>query len=161
MSKGLSWNTHITNITASANRTLGCVKRNVQTKNKDIRTPAYNSLMRPQVENGSTVWSPYTKEKDKIEKVQRRAARWVSNDYSTYNSVTEVMSNLGWRSLENRFYDARLGMFIKLSHVMRKPVFWLCEQQRRRSACTCLFVSYLVANPEDKFSRDGAQMFTA
>ena len=60
-SKDLSWNTHINNITASANRTLGFVKRNVQTKNKDIRTQAYNSLVRPQVEYGSAVWSPYTK----------------------------------------------------------------------------------------------------
>ena len=67
ISKDLSWNTHINNITASANRTLGFVKRNVQTKNKDIRTLAYNSLVRPQVEYGSAVWSPYTKEnKDKL-----------------------------------------------------------------------------------------------
>ena len=109
ISKDLGWNTHINNITASANRTLGFVKRNVQTKNRDIRTLAYNSLVRTQVEYRSAVWSPYTKEnKDKIEMVQRRAARWVSNDYSTYSSVTEMMSNLGLRSLENRRYDARL-----------------------------------------------------
>ena len=25
--------------------------------------------------------------------------------------------------------------FLKLSHVMRKPVYAICEQQRRRSAC--------------------------
>ena len=67
ISKDLSWNTHINNITASANRTLGFVKRNVQTKNKDIRTLAYNSLVHPQAEYWSAVWSPYTKEnKDKI-----------------------------------------------------------------------------------------------
>ena len=52
--------------------------------------------------------------KEKIEMVQRRAARWVSNDYSTYSSVTEMMSNLGWRSLENRRYDALLLMFYKI-----------------------------------------------
>ena len=50
--RDLSWNTHINNIAASANRTLGFVKRNVQTKNKDIRTLASNSLVRPQVEYG-------------------------------------------------------------------------------------------------------------
>ena len=95
ISKDLRWNTHINNITASVNRILGFVKQNVQTKNKDIRTLAYNSLVRPQVECGSAVWSPYTKEnKDKM--VQRRAARWVSNDYSSYSSVTEMMSSLGW-----------------------------------------------------------------
>ncbi|MCG7865188.1 MAG: hypothetical protein JAY74_02330 [Candidatus Thiodiazotropha taylori] len=117
ISKDLSWNKHINNIVASANRTLGFVKRNIQTKNKEIRTLAYNSLVRPQVEYGSAVWSPYTKEnKDKIEMVQRRAARWVSNDYYTYSSVTEMIGNLGWRSLENRRYDARLIMFHKIVH---------------------------------------------
>ena len=113
ISKDLSWNTHINNITTSATRTLGFVKRNVQTKSKDIRTLAYDSLVRPQVEYESAVRSPYTKEnKDKIEMVQRRAARWVSDDYSS--SFTEMMSNLGWRSLENRGYDARLLMFNKI-----------------------------------------------
>ena len=51
---------------------------------------------------------------DNIEMVQRRAARWVSDDYCTYSSVTEMMSNLGWRSLENRRYDAHLLMFYKI-----------------------------------------------
>ena len=96
ISKDLSLNTHISNITTSANRTLGFVRRNVLTKNKDIKTMAYNSLVRPQLKYASAVWSPYTKEnKIKIEKVQRRAARWVSNDYSTYSSVTDMLSNLG------------------------------------------------------------------
>ena len=113
--KDLSWNTHISNITTSANRTLGFVKRNVLTKNKDIKTMAYTSLVRPQLEYASAVWSLYTKEnKSKIEKVQRRAARWVSNEYSTYSSVTDMLSNLGWRSLENRRTDARLTMFYKI-----------------------------------------------
>ena len=81
--KDLSWNTHINNITSTANKTLGFLKRNVVTKNKDIKTMAYNSLVRPQVEYASVVWSPYTKDNiNKIEKVQRRAARWVTNDYS-------------------------------------------------------------------------------
>ena len=93
ISKDLSWNTHINN-TSTANKTLGFVKRNVVTKNKDIKTRAYNSLVRPQVEYASAVWSPYTKENiNKIEKVQR-AARWVSNDYSSCSSVTVMLSNL-------------------------------------------------------------------
>ena len=40
----LSWNSHISKITSTANRTLGFVKRNVKTKNKEIKTLAlYNS----------------------------------------------------------------------------------------------------------------------
>ena len=82
ISRDLSWNTRINNITASANRILGFVKRNVQAKNKDIRTLAYNSLVRPQVEYGSAVWSPYTKEnKDKnwngSKKDSQMGVRWL------------------------------------------------------------------------------------
>ena len=53
--KDLNWNTHINYITSTANKTLGFVKRNVVTKNKDIKTMAYNSLVRPQVEYASAV----------------------------------------------------------------------------------------------------------
>ena len=50
ISKDMCWNTHINNNTSTANETLGFVKRNVITKNKDIKTKAYNSLVRLQVE---------------------------------------------------------------------------------------------------------------
>ena len=68
------------------------------------------TLVRPQIEHWSTVWSPYTKEnKIKLERFAEGQPDWVSNDYSTCNSVTD----LGWRSLENRRYDACLAMFYK------------------------------------------------
>ena len=73
ISKDLSWNTHINNITSTANKTLSFVKRNVVTKNKDIKTMAYNSLVRPQVEYASAVWSPYTKEN--INKIEKRTKK--------------------------------------------------------------------------------------
>ena len=48
--------------------------------------------------------------------VQRRAARWVSNQYSSYDSVTAMLSNLGWCTLEYRRYDSRLAMFNKIQY---------------------------------------------
>ena len=53
-----------------------------------------------------------------------------------------------------------------LSRVLKKCVYAICEQQRRRAACastslcSCAgwFVSYLVATPEDGFSRDEANL---
>ena len=47
ISKDLSWNTHISNITTCANKTLGFVKRNIVTKNEEIKTMAYNTLVPP------------------------------------------------------------------------------------------------------------------
>ena len=76
ISRDLIWNTHIQNVTVKANRTLGFIRRNIRTKHKDIRDTAYNTFVRPQVEYASPVWGPYTQANiNKIEKVQRRAAR--------------------------------------------------------------------------------------
>ena len=97
--------------------TLGFVKRNVKTSNVKVKEMAYKTLVRPQVEYASPVWSPHTKENiDKIEMTQRRAARWVKNKFSTYDSVTDMLSELGWRSLECRRIDARMIMFYKIVH---------------------------------------------
>ena len=113
----LCWNTHINQITSKANRTLGFVKRNVRTTNQSVKELAYKTLVRPRVEYVSTVWSPYIKQNiQKIEMVQRSAARWVSNSYSTYDSVSAMLSNFGWRSLEYRRNDSRLAMFYKIQY---------------------------------------------
>ena len=116
ISEDLVWNNHIQEITGKANRTLGFVKRNVKTRNEAVKELAYKTLVRPQVEYASSVWSPHTdkNKKIKIEMIQRRAARWVKNNYSTYDSVTNMLDDLGWRSLENRRIDARLVMFYKI-----------------------------------------------
>ena len=54
-------------------------------------------------EYASPVWNPYTQTNiNKIETVQRRAACWVTLDYSSYSSVTQMINTLGWRSLEQR-----------------------------------------------------------
>lgn len=48
--------------------------------------------------------------------VQRRAARWTLNNFSPYASVTNMLTTLGWRSLEDRRTDARLCLFYKVVH---------------------------------------------
>ena len=113
----LSWNKHINQVTATASQTLNFIKRNIPIKHPRIREFAFKTLVRPQLEYSSSVWSPHTQHNiNKIEMVQRRAARWVTNDYSYHNSVTHMLDKLGWRSLENRRYDSRLLMFYKIVH---------------------------------------------
>ena len=53
-----SWSTHIDNITRSTNQTLGFLKRNIRVHNKDLKSIAYKTLVRPKLDYASTVWSP-------------------------------------------------------------------------------------------------------
>ena len=109
----LNWNQHIQNVTTKTNWTYSFKRRNIQTKHKGICQAAFNTIVRPRVEYASPVWSPYTQTNiNKVEAVQRRAARWVTNDYSSCSSVTQMINTLGWRSL-----DARLIMLYKIVHV--------------------------------------------
>ena len=109
ISNNLSFNNHIQNTTTSASRSLGFLKRNIWSQNPALREMAYKTLVRPLVEYSSSIWSPYTKTNvDKCEMIQRMAARWTSNNYSPYASVTELLQSLGWRSLEQRRSDSRL-----------------------------------------------------
>jgi len=53
---------------------------------------------------------------DKIDMVQRRAARYVSNRKRNTSSVGDMLQHLEWRNLEDRRRDARLVMMYKISH---------------------------------------------
>lgn len=69
------------------------------------------------MEYASTVWDPYTKQnRDRVEMVQRRAARYVLNNYDRSASVTEMLKQLDWDTLELRRKKARLTMLYKMRH---------------------------------------------
>ena len=60
---------------------------------------------------------PYSQTyQNKIEMVQRRAARYVCNNYNREASVTTTIKHLHWRSLQQRRTDIRLVMFYKTLH---------------------------------------------
>ena len=109
ISSNIKWNTHVDRIAANASQSLGFIKRNVKTNSPKIREMAYQSLVRPQLEYASAVWDPHTDElTDKVEMVQRRAARWTLHDYARTTSVTLLLSQLNWQTLEERRSVARL-----------------------------------------------------
>ena len=74
----LTWNEHISAITGKVNSSLGFLRRNLYNCPEQIKTQAYNSLVRPLLEYACSVWDPHTqKNVQSIEKVQRRPARFV------------------------------------------------------------------------------------
>ena len=115
LSHDLRWNQHITNITNKANRSLGFLRRNLQINNPQLKATAYKTLVRPSVEYAASVWDPYTITNiRKIEMVQRRAARFTLNRFRNRSSVSSMIEQLGWTSLEERRKHQRLTMLYKI-----------------------------------------------
>ena len=94
---------------------LGFIRRNFRINSKSAKERAYTMLARPKVEYASTVWDPHKRQQiADIEKVQRRAARIVSNRHRNTSSVTDMIGDLGWQSLERRRKIARLTLLFKI-----------------------------------------------
>ena len=111
----LDWNKHISTVAARSQSKLAFLNRNLNGCPKKLRDTAYISLNRPALEYSCSVWHPHKKSnKDKIEKVQRRAARFVSNNFRRKASVSEMLHDLGWQSLDGRRQDQRLVLFYKI-----------------------------------------------
>ena len=118
----LKWNNHINNICTKANRTLGFLRRNLF------------SLVRPVLEYGSSVWDPHTKcLQEELEKVQNRAARFVTRNYTfEEGSMTGILEQLTWESLKKRRTDNLLILLYKgLKGKARIPTDDLIPKTRR------------------------------
>ena len=71
--------------------------------------------VRPILEYGSSVWDPYTdKLQEELEKVQNRAAKFVTRNYVyKTESMTGILGQLKWESLKKRRKDNRLFLLYK------------------------------------------------
>ena len=113
----INWTPHINNITAKASRTLGFVRRNLKHAPPHVKEQAYKTLVRPQLEYGCSVWAPHTQSDIyKVERVQRRAARFTTNRYRNMSSVGDMLNNLGWESLEQRRTKIRATLTYKIKN---------------------------------------------
>jgi hypothetical protein len=119
INKLFPWDRHIDNIVAKGNKTLGFILQNLKDCTKPVKSSAYTARVRPTVEYASTVWDPSNQKKIKsIEQVQKRAARFVHNNYTdrTPECVTNMAKSLKWENLEDRRKSARLNMLFKIQH---------------------------------------------
>jgi len=85
-------------------KVLGMIKRTIRFKDMRVMLSLYKSLVRPHVEYCISAWNPhYKKDKELIEKVQRR--------------FTKMINNMEGQSYEERLYCLKL---------------WTLEERRNR-----------------------------
>ena len=111
-------------MTNKANSKLSFLRRNLKGCPEKLKQTTYFSLIRSFMEYGATVWDPYQKyNSDKVERVQRRATRFVKSRYSGYSSVSDMLDVLGWTPLSQRRQEALLILFHKIINGLAQVPF--------------------------------------
>ena len=114
-SEDMTFTTHIRNICAKASRTLGFLNRNLKGCPEKLKETAYISMCRSVLEYAAPIWDPfYEKEKNQLERIQRKAARVVKGDFKQRSSVTAMMRSLKWEPLAERRTKARLILMYQI-----------------------------------------------
>ena len=144
----------MTKTASKGNRALGFIKRNIKTPSTETKEKAYNALVRPTLEYASSVWSPGQKNLSQtIEKVQRRAARYVSNLQSSRDSVSLMLSHLKWDTLEQRRAKSRVTMLYKIvNSLVEIPATKLIPASRKTRGHTQKFLQIKTRTNYHKFS---------
>ena len=104
ISSDLSGSTHVEDVAARGNRTVGFLPRNFREGTPKVKSATYTTMVRPTLEYSSAVWDPQQQKDIRLlEKVQLRAARYVTNNYTDRSpgTVTSMLEYLKWTSLEH------------------------------------------------------------
>lgn len=113
----LSFTKHIDIICKRANSTLAFIRRNLKSCQRQIKADAYLLYVRPILEYAAAAWAPHTRcDIERLEAVQRRAARFVMSNYNRSSSVTAMLHDLDWNTLCSRRQTSRLCLLYKILH---------------------------------------------
>ena len=116
LTEDLKWDQQINNICDKANRTIGFLRRNLNIGATSIKEKAYFTLVWLLVEYASIVWDPYTQ--TNVQKTRNGTTEGCQicekQSYRNTSSVSDMLSTMNWRSLQDRRRDASLCMMYKV-----------------------------------------------
>ena len=105
-----------------------------------LKELVYLTLVRSGLEYASVVWDPFLQmEIDRLEKIQRRVARFVTNNYRRESGLTstKLVDSLGWDCLQKRRKTARLCMLYKvINGEITLSIDMLCSPDSRARGST-------------------------
>jgi hypothetical protein len=142
ISDDLKWSSHISKITSKASCTLGFLRRNL--------------CQCPQECKKCIIWDLYTnKNIDKLESIQKRAARFIKQDYKSRESgcVTNMLKDLEFKPLQERRKHIRLTMFYKVVEGLVPaiaPEDYLKEIRNKRKRKAKQYEGYETSNIIDR-----------
>ena len=118
LSNTLNWTNQTKVASTKPQQTLGAIRRNLNKCPTHIKAVAYTSLVRPILEYASAAWDPHSQNNIiTIERIQRQAARFCKNNYSREpGSVTKLLQELGWETLQARRKHKRITTLYKMEH---------------------------------------------
>ena len=118
LSNTLNWTAQTKVASTKDQQTLGVIRRNLNKCSTHIKAVAYTLLVRPILEYASAAWDPHSHNNIKtIERIQRQAARFCTNNYSREpGSVTKLLQELGWETLQTRRKAKRITILYKMEH---------------------------------------------
>ena len=132
----------------------------------ESKDTAYIALVRSVLEYGCIIWDPYSQQDIlSLEKVQRRAARFIIQDYKTRTPgfMTNALQDIGLPTLQDRRQYNRLIFFYKTINGFSPAVDinnYTTPIQNKRQIKTRKFPGYETNNPIDKCTRNNSLVYS-